>query len=360
MPFANRIVLASAGSGKTTSVVNEACTDGAIQSALITYTLNGRGELTDKVYARFGAIPPNVLINTWYSFVLTHFVRPYQNYLYTPRVTAINFNRVPETLRVPKTRTERYFFSSRGRLWRDRVTDFACQIIEKTGGLPIKRIERIFDRIYIDEAQDLSGWDLEMLEHIMKSEIEVVLVGDHRQATYSTNNNPKNSQYAGEKIIKKFGEWEKSGLATVEHQSHSNRCVQAICDFADGFFPECAKTISHNKTVTGHEGVFLVYKTDLDRYHEKFAPQPLRYDKRTDVPNRRPLNFGEAKGLTFERTIIHPHRPFQKYLQTGHLGDAGKALAKTYVAVTRAKQSVAIVVPDGFVSEFIQRYENHD
>lgn len=350
MPSANRIILASAGSGKTTTVVQETCGDVATRSALITYTLNGRGELTDKAYGQFGAVPPNVSISTWYTFVLTHFVRPYQNHLYCPRVSAINFNRVPTTPRVPKTATSRYFFSSKGRVWRDRVTDFACQVIDKTRGLPLTRIEKIFGRIYVDEAQDLAGWDLELMEHLLKSETEIVLVGDHRQATYSTNDNPKNKAYWGEKIIKKFAEWEKSGLAKIEYQSHSHRCNQTICNFADQLFPDCPKTTSHNGAVTGHDGVFLVSVSDLDRYCKTFSPQALRYDKRTNIAHGKPLNFGEAKGMTFERTIIYPHGPFQKYLKTGHLADAGKALAKTYVAVTRARQSVAIVVPDDFKS----------
>lgn len=354
MPSANRIVLASAGSGKTTTVVQEACGDEATRSALITYTLNGRGELSDKAYERFGAVPPNVSISTWYTFVLTHFVRPYQNHLYVPRVSAINFNHVPMPMRnIKKADTSRFFFSSPGRVWRDRVTDFACRVIDKTGGLPVKRIEKIFGHIYIDEAQDLSGWYLELVAHLLKSETEIVLVGDHRQATYSTNDNSKNKAFCGKNIIKKFMEWEKSGLAKVEHQSHSHRCIQSICNFADSLFPDCPKTTSRNKTVTGHDGVFLVSVSDLTRYCETFRPQPLRYDKRTDVAFGKPRNFGDAKGMTFERTIIYPQGPFKKYLQTGRLSDAGKALAKTYVAVTRASQSVAIVVPDGFKSALL-------
>ena len=58
------------------------------------------------------------------------------------------------------------------------------------------------------------------------------------------------------------------------------------------------------------------------------------------------LNFGEAKGMTFERTVIYPHNKLMKFLRTGNLEDAGAAIAKIYVGVTRARQSVAFVVPD--------------
>lgn len=354
MPSANRITLASAGSGKTTGIVREACSDRAVRSALITYTLNGRGELSDKAYECFGAIPPSVSISTWYSFVLTHFVRPYQNHLYSPRVGAINFNRVPNHLRtIPKADTRRFFFSSPGRIWRDRVTDFACQVIEKTDGLPLRRIERIFRRIYVDEAQDLSGWDLELVEHLLRCATEIVLVGDHRQATYSTNDNSKNKPYWGQNIVKKFEEWKKSGLVEIEYLAVSRRCNQAICDFADRLFPARPKAKSLNEEVTGHDGVFLIAASDIARYSEMFGPQPLRYNKTTAVAHGKALNFGEAKGMTFDRTVIYPHGPFQKYLKTGRLELTGHSLTRTYVAITRARHSVAVVARDGFKSELL-------
>lgn len=357
MQSANKIILASAGSGKTTALVTDASADTSNRAALITYTLNGREELTKKAYRLFGAIPPHLTINTWYGFVLTHFVRPYQNHLYSPRVKGINFNRVPDSLRnIPKSATAKYFFSSRGLIWRDRVTDFACQVIEKTGGLPLWRLERIFGRLYIDEAQDLSGWDLELVEHLLSSKVQVFLTGDHRQATFSTNDNPKNKAYWGEKIIKKFEEWEAVNLASIEHAAHSHRCNQTICDFADKVFPDCPKTTSLNAEVTAHDGLYFVKQSLVSSYMSQFAPQPLRYNRTRKVTLGEPLNFGEAKGMTFDRTLIYPHGPFEKYLNTGKLCDAGKELAKIYVSITRARASVGFVVPDNFKSTILQYY----
>ncbi|MFP3822204.1 hypothetical protein SB658_26285, partial [Bacillus sp. SIMBA_008] len=82
-------------------------------------------------------------------------------------------------------------------------------------------IQGIFDLIIVDEAQDLAGWDLELIECLLKSAVEVALIGDHRQATFLTNDNPKNKKFAGEKIIEKFSNWERGGLVNIEHQSHS-------------------------------------------------------------------------------------------------------------------------------------------
>jgi DNA helicase-2/ATP-dependent DNA helicase PcrA len=50
--------------------------------------------------------------------------------------------------------------------------------------------------------------------------------------------------------------------------------------------------------------------------------------------------------MTFERTLIFPHGPLRKFLVSAKLADAGKEIPKLYVAVTRARQSVAFVVND--------------
>jgi DNA helicase-2/ATP-dependent DNA helicase PcrA len=285
-------------------------------------------------------------------------VRPYQNHLYAPRVKHIVFDRVPDNLRkIPKTTTAKFYFTRNAGIWRDRVTDFACQIIEKTKGLPISRIEGIFQRIYIDEAQDLSGWDLELVEHLLRSKVKISLIGDHRQATYSTNDNPKNKPYSGKNIIKKFEGWNAAGLVKLDHHAYSHRCNQLICDFADAIFPDCHKTKSFQETTTKHDGLFFVRQSDIAAYMEAFSPQPLRYNRARTVQFGNPFNFGESKGLTFDRTLIYPHAPLQKYLDTGKLSDAGKELAKIYVAVTRAKYSVGFVVPDKFKSAQLPYYQ---
>lgn len=357
----DRIVLAAAGSGKTTTAVKLACEDTEKHTALITYTLNGRSELEARAYREFGAIPPHVTISTWYSFVLTHFVRPYQNHLHERRVDTINFERAPiARRRFRKSQIAPYFFSAPNRIWSDRATDFACKLIDETDGQSINRVQGIFDLIIVDEAQDLAGWDLDLIEYLLKSAVEVALIGDHRQATFLTNDNPKNKKFAGENIIEKFAEWERGGLVHIEHQSHSHRCVQEICDFADQFFPDYEPTTSHNAGITGHDGVFLIRQKDVERYFKEFAPQTLQWSKAGGTRIGNPLNFGDSKGMTFERVLIYPQKNFRDFLKTGNMELVGQSKTKTYVAVTRARQSVAIVVPDNFAPKVGALFEFQD
>ncbi len=231
-------------------------------------------------------------------------------------------------------------------MYSDKVSKFACRVIENSSGLPLQRFEQIFDKLLIDESQDLAGYDLELIQLLLNSNVELTLVGDPRQATYSTNSGAKNKRFRGPNIVSKFEEWKNAGYCDIEFQNFSHRCVQAICDFADQFHPEAPKTKSKNSVVTDHDGVFAIKKRLVPIYMESYKPQPLRYSRATrDIPGK-PINYGNAKGMTFNRTLIYPHAPLKKFLKTGDLKDAGKELAKIYVAVTRARQSVAFVVDE--------------
>ena len=255
MQYSNRVVLACAGSGKTTSIVDEACNNTHARSALVTYTINGAGELSKNAHQRYGHVPPSVTISTWFSFLLRHFVRPYQNYLYAPRISRINFNQGQSAKYIPATDVRRHYFSQSGTIYRDKVSKFACEVIQKTGGLPVRRFKHVSSVFISMKAKTSQGSISNWWNIFLKSKTNVIMVGDHRQATYTTNDAKKNKRYARAKIVDKFEEWRRAGFCTIEYQTESQRCVQSICDFADRLYPGLPKTASRNNTVTEHDGV---------------------------------------------------------------------------------------------------------
>ena len=347
MPSANRIILASAGSGKTTTIVSEAVLECGVRSALVTYTNNSEAELRNRANEICGCVPPHLRTATWFGFLLQHLVRPYQRAAYAGRVRGLALVNGTSARGTREADTKRHYFRRPGDIYVDKVSKFACKLIRKTGGKPVERLAQIVDRIYVDEAQDLAGYDLDLIERLLDSDIEVVLVGDHRQAIFKTNQSAKNRRFGKQGIIDKFDAWQVGGRARIEIHNHSYRCVQEICDAADKLFPDVGGTMSRNHTRTGHDGMFLVRQRDVGAYVERFSPQALRYNRRMKYAPGIPYNFGEAKGMTFERVLILPHKPLETYCLTGKLEDAGKELPKIYVAMTRARQSVGIVVPNG-------------
>ena len=81
----------------------------------------------------------------------------------------------------------------------------------------------------------------------------------------------------------------------------------------------------------------------MDRYVARFRPQVLRLDRKTDCEDRPALNFGDSKGMTFDRVLIYPHKSGQSWLKSGDYKHVAGSVAKLYVGVTRARHSVAFV-----------------
>lgn len=346
--FNNTVVIAAAGSRKTTYLVEEALKLSDQRVLVLTYTIYNLNQIRRYIIERAGLIPPNITVQSWYTFLLQDCSRPYQNAVYDKkRIETIFFTEGKSCVGVPKKKTDKYYFADGDRIYTDKISDFACSCNDKSGGLVIKRLEGIYDCVFIDEVQDLAGYDFDFLELLFRSKIKVVAVGDSRQSTYFTNCSPKNSRYKGQNIVDLFEEWKRKGICEIEEKTECYRCNQNICDVADGLYPDMPKTKSMVQHETGHDGVFTICTDNLKEYVDKHKPTVLRYSRTTKTEGLRALNFGVSKGQSFDRVLIFPNGPIKDYLKTRgieKLKDKTKALL--YVGITRARYSVAFVYDD--------------
>lgn len=349
----NKIIIACAGSGKTTSIVDEALKLTNKRVLLTTYTNENVSQIKDYFITLKRCIPANIAIQSWFSFLLQEGVRPYQNYVSDlGRVQSICFfSNVKESIKlkkkikfIPESKDEHYLTETHY-IYEDKVSKFICRANERSNGLVIKRLEKIYDYIFIDELQDFAGYDLTLLELFFNSNMNIVAVGDPRQATFSTNNALKNKKHRKSQIYAWLKEKERVSTLRINEITHSHRCNQHICDFADNLYPEFPKTESKNTTVTGHDGVFLVKREDVAAYINMHGPVILRYSKAIDALGYPATNIGTTKGRTFDRVLIFPTKPMVEYLLSGDISKAGDK-SKLYVAVTRARWSVGFVVDD--------------
>ncbi|MDI1326074.1 MAG: UvrD-helicase domain-containing protein [Brevundimonas sp.] len=343
MLSASRIVISAAGGGKTTRVVDQALAHDQGATALITYTRNNVREIQLKAYERSPVIPSHVEVISWYSFLLRELARPYRSKMHPHRIDGIHWVEGKSVPYIPASKTGAHYFLDGSRIYSDKIAKFVCECDRRSGGAIMRRLKQRFSHIIIDEIQDMAGYDLDLLELILKSGTPVTFVGDHRQATFATNNAAKNKAFVGPAIIKKFEQWKTAGLTSIEYECHTHRCNQAIADLGDSFFPNEPKTVSKNNTVTGHDGIFLVASTDVAEYVGRYSPQVLRYSAKTKCDLYEAMNFGESKGLTFARTLVYPHGLAGKWLATGKISHVEKSATKMYVAATRARYSVAFV-----------------
>lgn len=345
VPSLNRVLLSAAGSGKTSLLVRQALARPQRRIAILTYTLENLEEIRRAFELHAGAVPAHVTLYSWYSFLLRECIRPYQAALCAqPRVESIFFVEGRTNNRAPRSQVIRHYFVG-GRMYSDRAADFSVRCDDLTQGAVIERLAAIYDELYIDEVQDLAGYDLDLVERFLASGIEVVLVGDTRQATYATNQSARHQQYRGVSMMALFQAWETRNLCQIQHRVISHRCVQALCDMADALYPQMPLTESDNGDVTGHEGIYIVAQEQVPAYIQEFAPTVLRYDRREACAGLPAVNFGQSKGRTYQRVLIFPNGPLTHFLRTADAKHISSP-AKYYVALTRARQSVAFVLDD--------------
>lgn len=344
MPLNNRVIISPAGAGKTTYIIEDLETHLNDKCVILTYTNENYNSLYKKIIQKFGYIPPKVKLQTWFSFLLNECTRPYQNFLYKKRIENIKFVQGQSTFRIPKTNMK-YYITRNNNIYTDKISEFICLCNEKSGGMVIERLEKLIDRLYIDEVQDLAGYDFDLLELFLSAYFKTLLVGDNRQATFSTNNSRKYHKFKGSNIVDLFKLWEKDKKCTIEYREECYRCNQEICNLADSIYPEMQPSISRNTKITGHDGLFYICTNQIEDYILKYNPQILKYDKTTRVDG---LNFGLSKGLTFDRVLIYPNGPLKNFLKTGDVKFLQGNRSKYYVAFTRARYSVTFVY-DGLI-----------
>lgn len=339
----NRAIFAVAGGRKTEQIVESAIAEAPNRVLILTYTNENQRHITQRIQQKYGSVPTHVEVMGWLSFLISQCIKPYQRALTNEPLFLRGLNFDGERSRyIPKNKPRQYFFDRKANIYRNGVSDCAVSLDSATNGEVIGRLEDIYQTIYIDEIQDLVGYDLDLLELLMNSKIALVVVGDPRQHTLSTNRSPRNKKYRGPGLAEWFER--RSGNCKIEYRVENYRCNQKICDFANDLFPEMPCSVSVDVEQSDHAGIIEITKREIQEYVESYKPVPLRDSKRTATYGVKAINIGVAKGCTYDRVIIFPTKPIRNYLSDR---DASKLKApeRLYVAVTRARHSVAFVMP---------------
>jgi DNA helicase-2/ATP-dependent DNA helicase PcrA len=343
----NGLTLAVAGSRKTQSIV-DACASSSVSRRLLVlgYPQASQSELEGRI-KKAAPFRSNVDVCGWYAFLLRHFVRPYLPLKYPGhRLTGFNFDGEPAAGFYASGAPR--FLDTEDRAYRLHLSKLAMDVCEASQGAVIDRLEHIYHGIYIDEAQDLCGWDLDIVEMLFKSAIDIKLVGDMRQALLATNvRDRRHKRFRCEKVSKWFRLQEQAGLLKIVERLGTYRSNQIIASFSDSIFTSSCgygATVSHATSDTGHDGIYAVQPAHVPAYRETFDPLCLRQSANSGRDFDLPFStFGTAKGLTVDRVLIYPTANIRTFLSNGAPLE-GKSACGLYIAVTRAKHSVAFIL----------------
>ena len=369
----NELWIAGAGSGKTHKIITEAIEviEAGGRVLVVTYTTNNQAELRARFVELYGASSERFVVKGLFSFYLEDMVRPYQSEVFPDRIATISFTENNPHLIAGTTyyidgRAEKledgtinplhYLTSCKTQAYSGLLAKLATLIAKLSKDASAKRLKEIYQRVFFDEVQDLVGWDYDVIKSLNKVMVDsICCVGDFRQTIYTTTFGHKAPQTPQQKI-----DYFVEKMRFVKHSMPKNRrCIQEICDLSDTIHPGLYdKTISSVEQVpdeiSHHHGIFIVKQSQVSDYLSAFQPQVLRWSSTTGTgylpSDLRCYTFGSCKGLGFDRVlVILPDKHLKFVSGNVKVFDKDKtdeSRNKLYVAITRARYSLAILVED--------------
>jgi DNA helicase-2/ATP-dependent DNA helicase PcrA len=221
-----RIIFSVAGSGKTTLLVDRLSLDKRF--LVITFTENNFVNLRRKIVGKFGYVPGNIRLFTYFSFLHSFCYRPLL--AMQMRTKGLNWYPPPDwTSRLPRT-DERYYLDSTRRVYKGRL----AKLLEAKGALPeaVERIEKYYDVLCVDEVQDFAGHDFNFLAAITSSSLGILLVGDFYQHTFDTSRDGATNRTLHDDYEKYRGRFKGMGVGLDDETlKKSRRCPPAVCGF---------------------------------------------------------------------------------------------------------------------------------
>lgn len=317
-----RIILAVAGSGKTTYIINKLCL--SKRHLVLCYTIENYNILRKKIIKKFNYFPPNISLFRLFSFLYS--------FCYRPLCIGYAKNNLsfykPNTFAPDIDSTTKQIYHSR-----------LSKVILKEELRYLDRINKYFDSIFIDEAQDFASYDFDWLLSLAETDKSVLAVGDFYQHTFdsSTCGNKNINIYKDkQKYLKKFNN--KFDIDT-ETLSKSYRCSPSICDFISNNIG--IKIESHN---TGSSEVVLVeddytINSIIENHDIKklFYKEHYKYSCRSN-------NWGNCKGSSYTHVCVVLNPETVKAYKGNKLADLKPATrAKFYVACSRTKGNLYFI-----------------
>lgn len=336
-------IIAGAGTGKSTLLRKLALAESKRRVLYLTFTESNAYEFAECIRREFGTIPANVTIMTWYSFLLVHGVRPFPLKTIPERIDScvLPGGRVRQRRGVHKGDHD-YYCPRRGEAYAARLSELMLTCDGQWGGEVFGRIKDAYPVILVDEAQDFAGADYDVIAKLMQSAEKALVVGDPRQATYRTNREALHRNFSS---IFEFIEAKKLCKVDRDGLSVSYRCPEEVIALANSLYVGRYPEVASARPRTDTHRVFKLKKSKVLEYAATKKCIALTWNGSTVVPDGLPrINMGEAKGMNIPNVIIYPTGDMKQWLQGDRVDWAQETLAKFYVAITRASETVAFVI----------------
>ncbi|MEM5569402.1 UvrD-helicase domain-containing protein [Aliarcobacter butzleri] len=330
-----RIIFAVAGAGKTTSIINKLSLEE--NSLIITYTENNFKNLKKKIIDKFGYLPNNIKIYTYFNFLYSFCYKPFLSLKVNAK--GIYWDIPPmHTLR-KKRNDPTFYMNSQRLLYHNRISKLLKQMnIEK---LVNNRLEKYYTNLFIDEIQDFGGHDFNLLKSLTRANINIIFVGDFFQHTFDTSKDGNVNQNIYNNIDNYKELFEEMNLTIdTETLSRSFRCSPTICEFT---------RVKLGVEIESHSSIEtqVSYIEDIDDIRETFHDNSIvkLFYQNSNKYNCFSMNWGKSKGQDHynDVCIVLNATTLKKYREDNLLSLATSTRNKLYVACTRCRGNLYLV-----------------
>lgn len=328
------LILAVAGAGKTTEIINNIKKDD--KTLIITYTENNYNILKNNIIKKFKGIPDNIKIYTYFTFLYRFCFLPLKKGF---KVKGLDFNSNPN--KYIKAKDINYYYNRVSKkMYHNRLAKICSDyFIDDI----IKRIEKYFNYIYIDEIQDFASHDFNLLLNLIKTNCNILLVGDFYQHTFDTSRdgNVNSNLYNDyDNYINKIKNSDSNIKVDTVNFLKSKRCSKQVCEFITEYLK--IKIESYNN----HDSI--IREIDDENAIEKIANDDnivklfYQNSKKYDMKNKD--NWGNSKGNTYINTcVVLNKNSYEKYKKHKLNELPSSTKNKLYVALSRATNDVYII-----------------
>ena len=328
------LILAVAGAGKTTEIINNIKKDD--KTLIITYTENNYNILKNNIIKKFKGIPDNIKIYTYFTFLYRFCFLPLKKGF---KVKGLDFNSNPN--KYIKAKDINYYYNRViKKMYHNRLAKICSDyFIDDI----IKRIEKYFNYIYIDEIQDFASHDFNLLLNLIKANCNILLVGDFYQHTFDTSRdgNVNSNLYNDyDNYINKIKNSDSNMKVDTVNFLKSKRCSKQVCEFITEYLK--IKIESYNN----HDSI--IREIDDENTIEKIANDDnivklfYQNSKKYDMKNKD--NWGNSKGNTYINTcVVLNKNSYEKYKKHKLNELPSSTKNKLYVALSRATNDVYII-----------------
>lgn len=350
-----KLVMAVAGSGKTYLICNSI--DPEKRNLILAFTHENIKNIRRELFERFDCIPENTIISTFHSFLFGNCIRPYHRmicglYGVQPfNCEGVMFLPPPKPMN-GKQYNILYVKDNRLKHYIPRKTYYcslmAKLILKKRDVLlpaVIKRANKFYDTLFIDEFQDYRNEEYELLSSIIQGfGGYVLLVGDYYQHSVSGDNNT-GKPFGTAKKPKTYQEYKKliEGLGVTIDKTKlckSRRCSKSVCDFVrskmgieiesyDEHSGEVTTVldIAEAKRILSDDSICKLLLRDSGKYLFKC------------------FNWSYSKGDTYEKTCVILTGDTSNLMEDSFRYDCITPITrnKLYVALTRSRTDVYLM-----------------